>query len=266
MRPLEGIRVLDFSTLLPGPLATLMLAEAGAEVIKIERPPIGDEMRTYVPSIGRDSLMFAQLNRGKRSIAIDLKAPGSVERLMPLLRSTDVLVEQFRPGVMTRLGLGYETLRELNPRIVYCSLTGYGASGPKADKAAHDLNYVAESGMLALVPRPGEAPSMPPTLIADIGAGAYPAVINVLLGHMSLVGPRPEIPAIVQAHYQPWQYERFLVPQGITGWWQVNGRGGKLMYEHTEDDIYYVEHAGFGLDVKILWMTVRAVFRREGAF
>ena len=93
-----------------------------------------------------------------------------------------------------------------------------------------------------------------------------PQLINVLLGHMSIVGPRPEIPAIVRAHYQPWQYERFLVPQGITGWWQVNGRGGKLMYEHTEDDIYYVEHAGFGLDVKILWMTVRAVFRREGAF
>jgi crotonobetainyl-CoA:carnitine CoA-transferase CaiB-like acyl-CoA transferase len=182
MRPLEGIRVLDFSTLLPGPLATLMLAEAGAEVIKIERPPAGDEMRAYAPRVGGDSLAFAQLNRGKRSVAIDLKADGAVERLTPLIRSADVLIEQFRPGVMDRLGLGFEALSRINPRLVYCSLTGYGRAGPKAHKAAHDLNYVAESGMLALVPREGEAPTLPPALIADIGAGAYPAVINVLMG------------------------------------------------------------------------------------
>lgn len=181
MRPLERLRVLDFSTLLPGPLATLILAEAGAEVIKIERPPVGDEMRAYMPRVGRDSLVFAQLNRGKRSVAIDLKNEGAVERLMPLVRSSDVLVEQFRPGVMDRLGLGYEVLRKVNPRLIYCSLTGYGRTGPKSDKAAHDLNYVAESGMLSLVPRAGERPSMPPTLIADIGAGAYPAVMNVLM-------------------------------------------------------------------------------------
>jgi len=182
MRPLEGIRVLDFSTLLPGPLTTLILAEAGAEVIKIERPPAGDEIRTYVPKVGRDSVVFAQLNRGKRSIAIDLKEPGAIERLMPLVRSADILVEQFRPGVMERLGLGYETLKSINPGLIYCSLTGYGRTGPKANKAAHDLNYVAESGMLSLVAREGETPSMPPVLIADIGAGTYPAVINVLLG------------------------------------------------------------------------------------
>jgi alpha-methylacyl-CoA racemase len=182
MRPLEGIRVLDFSTLLPGPLATLILAEAGAEVIKVERSPHGDEMRAYEPRLGADSLMFALLNRGKRSIAIDLKAEGSIERLTPLIRSADVLLEQFRPGVMDRLGLGYDTLQKINPKLVYCSLTGYGLTGPKAHKAAHDLNYVAESGMLSLVPREGEMPPMPPTLIADIGAGAYPAVINILMG------------------------------------------------------------------------------------
>src|SRR5271154_5360079 len=113
MRPLEGIMVLDFSTLLPGPLATLLLAEAGAEIIKIERPGSGDEMRRYRPKFGGSSVNFALLNRGKRSIAIDLKEPGALARLDPLLRRADVVVEQFRPGVMERLGLGYDRLKAI---------------------------------------------------------------------------------------------------------------------------------------------------------
>ena len=181
MQPLEGIRVLDFSTLLPGPLATLLLAEAGAEVIKIERPGAGDEMRRYQPKFGTDSVNFALLNRGKRSIAIDLKASDAVERLTPLLKSADVIVEQFRPGVMERLGLGFEAMSALNPRIVYCSITGYGQSGPRAQTAAHDLNYIAETGMLALCAGADGAPVLPPALVADIGGGAYPAVVNILL-------------------------------------------------------------------------------------
>jgi len=181
MQPLAGIRVLDFSTLLPGPLATLLLAEAGAEVIKIERPGIGDEMRGYSPKLGVDSVNFALLNRGKRSVAIDLKEPGAVERLMPLLKSADVIVEQFRPGVMDRLGLGYEALSRVNPRIIYCAITGYGQSGPKAMTAAHDLNYAAEAGMLALAAGADGAPVPPAALVADIGGGSYPAVINILL-------------------------------------------------------------------------------------
>ena len=181
MQPLKGIKVLDFSTLLPGPLATLVLAEAGAEVIKIERPGRGDEMRSYQPAFGTDSVNFAMLNRGKRSIAIDLKAPGAVDSLMPLLREADVVVEQFRPGVMDRLGLGYESLRKINPRIIYCAITGYGQTGPKANTAAHDLNYVAESGMLSLAAGTDGAPVVPAALVADIGGGAYPAVINILL-------------------------------------------------------------------------------------
>src|SRR5688572_31615635 len=132
MQPLEGIRVLDFSTLLPGPLATLLLAEAGAEVIKIERPGTGDEMRTYAPKFGTDSVNFALLNRGKRSVAIDLKATDAIERLTPLIERADVVVEQFRPGVMDRLGLGYEALRKINSRIIYCAITGYGQHGPRA--------------------------------------------------------------------------------------------------------------------------------------
>ena len=181
MQPLKGIRVLDFSTLLPGPLATLILAEAGAEVIKIERPGRGDEMRSYAPKFGSDSVNFALLNRGKRSIAIDLKAPDAVRKLTPLVESADVVVEQFRPGVMDRLGLGYEAVQRMNPRLVYCAVTGYGQHGPRAHVAAHDLNYVAESGMLTLTRGADGAPVLPAALVADIAGGTYPAVINILL-------------------------------------------------------------------------------------
>jgi alpha-methylacyl-CoA racemase len=181
MQPLSGVLVLDFSTLLPGPLATLLLAEAGAEVIKIERPGRGDEMRSYVPKFGADSVNFALLNRGKRSVAIDLKAPGAIDRLTPLIERADVVVEQFRPGVMDRLGLGYEALRKVNPRIIYCAITGYGQHGPRADVAAHDLNYVAETGMLGLTCGADGAPVLPAALVADIAGGTYPAVLNILL-------------------------------------------------------------------------------------
>jgi alpha-methylacyl-CoA racemase len=181
MRPLEGLRVLDFSTLLPGPMATLVLAEAGAEVIKIERPGHGDEMRSYVPKFGDDSVNFALLNRGKRSIAIDLKEKGIAEKLRGLIESADIVVEQFRPGVMDRLGLGYEALSAMNNKIIYCAITGYGQSGPFANVAAHDLNYVAESGMLGLSAGSDGAPVLPPALIADIAGGTYPALVNILL-------------------------------------------------------------------------------------
>jgi alpha-methylacyl-CoA racemase len=180
-QPLAGVCVLDFSTLLPGPLATLLLAEAGADVIKIERPGAGDEMRSYQPKFGPSSVNFALLNRGKRSVAIDLKAPDALARLRPLIERADVVVEQFRPGVMDRLGLGYAALAEINPRIVYCAITGYGQTGPKAQLAAHDLNYVAESGLLGLAAGADGAPIVPPALIADIAGGTYPAMINILL-------------------------------------------------------------------------------------
>jgi crotonobetainyl-CoA:carnitine CoA-transferase CaiB-like acyl-CoA transferase len=179
--PLSDIKVLDFSTLLPGPMATLLLAEAGAEVIKIERPGQGDEMRTYVPRWGSTSINFAMLNRGKKSIAIDLKSPEERELLKPLLEETDVIVEQFRPGVMDRLGLGFEQIRKINPDIIYCSITGYGQSGPKRDVAGHDLNYIGDVGLLALSSGPLEQPVVPPALIADIAAGTYPAIMNILL-------------------------------------------------------------------------------------
>ncbi|MDH4249494.1 MAG: CoA transferase, partial [Deltaproteobacteria bacterium] len=181
MPPLSGVRVLDFTTLLPGPMATLLLAEAGAEVIKVERPGLGEEMRHYPPRVGPDSANFILLNRGKRCITVDLKAPDSLERLRPLVESADVLVEQFRPGVMARLGLGYSALNAINPRLIYCSITGYGQTGPKSGEAGHDLNYMAESGVLGLGGDDRGQPGVPPALVADVAGGSYPAVMNILL-------------------------------------------------------------------------------------
>jgi alpha-methylacyl-CoA racemase len=180
MQPLAGVLVLDFTTLLPGPLATLMLAEAGAEVIKIERPG-GEDMRRYEPRFDGESAMFAMLNRGKKSVVLDLKNEADRARLMPLVKRADVLVEQFRPGVMTRLGLGAKTLRRINPKLIICSITGYGQSGPRAGEAGHDINYIGHTGLLALQPGPPDRPNVPPALIADIGGGTFPAVINILL-------------------------------------------------------------------------------------
>jgi len=180
MRPLEGCLVVDFSTLLPGPLATLILAEAGAEVIKIERPG-GDEMRAWEPRWGNQSVNFALLNRGKQSVVVDLKDTQDRAQLKPLIARADVLVEQFRPGVMDRLGLDYQSVSAINPRIIYCSITGYGQTGARRDVAAHDVNYIAESGLLSLSMGPLSHPVLPPALIADIAGGSYPAVMNILL-------------------------------------------------------------------------------------
>lgn len=181
MLPLQDVRVLDFSTLLPGPLASLILAEAGADVIKVERPGGGEAMRGYPPLLSGSSGAHALLNRGKRSIAVDLQVPGQAERVLALADSVDVVIEQFRPGVMDRLGLGYARWHAANPRIIYCAITGYGQDGPLSAQPGHDLNFAAASGMLSLTTGAGGEPVLPHTLVADIGGGAYPAVINILL-------------------------------------------------------------------------------------
>ncbi len=180
-QPLDDIFVLDFSTLLPGPMATLMLAEAGADVVKLERPVTGEDMRLTEPKIDGRSIGYAVLNRGKKSITLDLKAAGAVEALRPLIEKADVIVEQFRPGVMDRLGLGYEAIKALNPAIIYCSITGYGQTGPKSNAAGHDMNYVGDAGILSLGCGPVDQPANPFALVADIGGGTYPAVVNILL-------------------------------------------------------------------------------------
>lgn len=172
--PLAGITVLDFSTLLPGPLATLMLAQAGARVIKIERPG-GEDMAGFAPFVDGRSVPYAMLNAGKEILPLDLKAEGARETLTPLVAQADVVVEQMRPGVMARLGLGYEAMRAINPRLVYCAITGFGQEGPRAGDAGHDVTYQALGGLLSL------APHLPAGLVADIAGGAMPAVMNILL-------------------------------------------------------------------------------------
>jgi len=180
MQPLSGLLVVDFTTLLPGPLATLMLAEAGAEVIKIEQPG-GENARRFPPMVDGDSAAFLMLNRGKKSMALDLKNDTDRAKLIPLIKRADILVEQFRPGVMARLGLGYEEVHAINSRLIYCSISGYGQSGPRVHEAGHDINYIGNTGLLDLQPGPADRPVVPPMLAADIAGGSFPAVINILL-------------------------------------------------------------------------------------
>ena len=178
---LKGIKVLDFSTLLPGPLASLFLAETGAEVIKIEKPLIGDEMRSSYPKWNDESISFSMLNRGKKSLCLDLKDKNSLKVLKPLIEKADILIEQFRPGVMKRLGLDYANIKKINNKIIYVSITGYGQTGPKKMLAGHDLNYIGNTGLLSLSMGSNENTTVPPALVADIAGGSYPAIINILL-------------------------------------------------------------------------------------
>jgi crotonobetainyl-CoA:carnitine CoA-transferase CaiB-like acyl-CoA transferase len=172
--PLAGLVVLDLTRLLPGAVATQILADAGAEVIKVEQPGTGDYARTLSPEV------FATTNRGKKSVTLDLKQTGGREALLGLARTADVLVESFRPGVMRRLGLGYEVLAEINPRLVYASITGYGQSGEYSGLAGHDLNYLALGGVLGL-----NLPVIPGVQIADIAGGALQAALRI---SMALAG------------------------------------------------------------------------------
>lgn len=178
--PLAGLRVLDFSVQLPGPLATLFLAEAGATVVKVERPGTGDIARLGAQAQG-ESVEFAFLNRGKRSIVLDLKSAEGLGAARRLAGQADVLVEQFRPGTMAKFALDYASLRESNRRLIYCSISGYGQTGALRLRAGHDLNYAARSGLLDISQGCDGTPSLPPTQVADIGGGSLPAVINILL-------------------------------------------------------------------------------------
>lgn len=178
--PLAGLKVLDLSRLLPGPYATLVLADLGASVDKLEEPGSGDYTRHSPPMKDETSALFLGLNRNKRSIAVDLKTPAGVETLKGLVKHYDVLVESFRPGVLERLGCGYAALAQENPRLVFCSISGYGATGPDRLRAGHDLNYIARSGALAYGGAAGGAPAMPGVQVADIGGGSLFALVGIL--------------------------------------------------------------------------------------
>lgn len=174
--PLSGLRVLDFSRLLPGPYASLVLADLGADVIKVEAPEGGDYLRWMPPLTGKASHAFHALNSGKRSLAVDLKRPAGVALVAALAARMDVVIESFRPGVMERLGLGYDALAADNPGLVYCALTGFGQDGPYRDVPGHDLNYVALAGVLGLAGPADRPPAVPPVQIADYGGSMWSLV------------------------------------------------------------------------------------------
>lgn len=176
--PLTGLRVIDLTQLLPGPLCTLKLVQAGADVIKIE-PPGGDPMRMLGPRPNGRSVLFDKLNVGKTLLTLDLKREDDRLRLNDLLASADVLVEGFRPGVLDRLGYGWTTLHARHPRLVMASITGYGQTGERANWAGHDINYLALAGVLAQMQVDGR-PAMPNLQIADILGGAMPALAGIL--------------------------------------------------------------------------------------
>jgi crotonobetainyl-CoA:carnitine CoA-transferase CaiB-like acyl-CoA transferase len=181
MRPLDGLVVLDLTRLLPGAAATMQLANFGAEVIKVEEPERGDYGRSIPPFLEGEGAVFHMVNRGKKSVALDLKSDGGRAAFLKLVDTADVVVESFRPGTMARLGLAYETLRACNSRLIYVAITGYGQDGPWADLAGHDINYLALGGALDLNGAAGGPPVIPGIQIADLAGGAMQAVTGVLL-------------------------------------------------------------------------------------
>ena len=185
MSVLSGIRVLDLTRLLPGAFCTMLLADLGADVIKVEPPGSGDYMRFTPPLEDGQSVLFDALNRGKRSIELDLKSQRGKAALLRLVETADVLVEGNRPGVMARLGLGWEILHERNPRIVVCSITGYGQDGPFALRAGHDLNYMATAGALGLNGERNGPPVPLSVQVADIGGGGLQPAVEILAALVS---------------------------------------------------------------------------------
>lgn len=178
--PLASLKILDFTTLLPGPFASMMLADLGADVLRVESPHRPDLIRQMGPMDGDVSAWHALLNRSKRSLALDLKQPAAVQIIQELVQRYDIVLEQFRPGVMDRLGIGYAALRQVNPRLIYCAITGYGQTGPYKDRAGHDINYLALAGVMSHTGRKTTGPLPLGVQVADVGGGSFGAITGVL--------------------------------------------------------------------------------------
>jgi crotonobetainyl-CoA:carnitine CoA-transferase CaiB-like acyl-CoA transferase len=177
---LEGVKVLDLTRLLPGGYATLLMADLGADVVKVEEPGKGDYIRWSAPMVGEHSAAHIALNRNKRSVTVNLKTSEGRSLLERLVERYDVLIESFRPGVMDRLGVGYDVLSERNPRLVYCAISGYGQHGPRSQVAGHDANYIGYAGLLSIIGAEHQRPVIPGVQIGDLAGGGMMAVIAVL--------------------------------------------------------------------------------------
>ena len=184
--PLAGIKVLDLSTMYPGPVCTMTLADFGAEVIRVEPTKGGDLWRYSLPLVNGLGMPYLQVNRNKKSICLNLKDPEAKEIFYRLVKDADVVVEQYRPGVAQRLGVDYDTLKKLNEKIVYCSISGFGQTGPYRLLAGHDINYISYAGILGLTARKGECPVLPGVQIGDVSGGALYAVIGILMALMGV--------------------------------------------------------------------------------
>lgn len=194
MQALTGIRVLDMSRLLPGPYCTMLLADFGAEVIKIEEPGKGDYSRSFPPFLKDFGYWHLQLNRNKQSIVLDLKSEEGKKIFLELIKTADVVVESYRPGVLKKLGVDYEAAAKVNPKIIYCSLSGYGSKGPLAHKADHDLGYLSLAGVTAMSGEADGAPAIPGVLMADMNAALSAGMsIMIALRHAALTGQGQEI-------------------------------------------------------------------------
>ncbi|MDR6226261.1 CaiB/BaiF CoA transferase family protein [Desmospora profundinema] len=207
--PLRSIRMLDLTRLLPGPYCTMLLADFGAEVIKIEDPQIGDYARWHGPKLGEESALFHSLNRNKKSFCLDLKSEQGKDIFLQLVQTADVVVESFRPGVMDRLGLGYEALAKVNPKLIYCAVTGYGQDGPYSAFPGHDINYLSYTGFLDLQGERGGRPVVPAVQIADIGGGSLMAAVGILLALQA------------RARTQKGQFVDISMMDGVVSWMQT---------------------------------------------
>lgn len=197
--PLQGIRVIEFCNVAAGPYCGMLLADMGADVIKVEHPDGGDTLRAWPPITNGYSENFASLNRNKRSVTLDLKNPADIERALRLIDSADVLIENNRPGVMKRLGLGYDAIRQRVPQIVYCSISAYGQSGPRSQEGGFDLTVQAMSGIMSITGEPGGEPVKCGVPLADFSAGLYAAfsVVSALRGAaQSGVGTHIDVPML----------------------------------------------------------------------
>src|SRR6185436_16448669 len=225
MGPLEGIKVIELAQIMAGPTCGMLLADMGATVIKVEKIPGGDDTRTYTePSIAGESAPFMMLNRNKRGIAVNLKTPGGLEVVKKLLADADVVTENYRKGTLEKLGLGYKVLQKLNPRLVYCAVSGYGRTGPYADKGGFDLIAQGFAGIMSITGEPGRPPVKSGTSLADINAGILAAlgIVSALVarsttGRGQMVDTSLMEAAVQQTYWQAAIFFATGVNSGPTG-------------------------------------------------
>jgi len=236
MTALSAIKVLDLTRLLPFAFGSMMLADLGAEVLKIEEPDKGDYMRMVGPKRKKESYIFLMCNRNKKSMTLDLRSNEGKEILFKLVKDSDILLESFRPGVADRLGIGYETIREKNPKIIYCSATGYGQSGPYKDKPGHDINYVSIAGILGMTGRHLEMPVIPGIPIADMSVGiflAFAALVGIMARERTGEGQYIDISMTdIMVAYNIFHLAVHLSESEISE--DLNITGGALFYESFE--------------------------------